>query len=79
MIVISRYLIVKTLSVSYRELIIIILRKKNKKNYIISDSYRLITLENTLVKFLEKVLTIQITKIAEEHNLLSWNQIKVRK
>ena len=67
---ISRHFAAKTLPVSYRESTIIVLRKKNKKNYIISDSYRLITSKNTLAKLLEKVLTIQITKIVEEHNLL---------
>ena len=69
-IAISRYLTAGTLPVSYRESTTITLRKKDKKNYIISDSYRLITLKNTLIKLLEKVLIIQIMKIAEEHNLL---------
>jgi len=68
--VISTYFAAETLSLRYRESTIIALRKKSKKNYTISDSYRLITLKNTLAKLIKKVLAEIITDAAEENDLL---------
>ena len=47
-----------------------ILRKKGKADYLFLGSYRLIALENTLSKILEKVIVDYIVDIAEEHALL---------
>ena len=47
-----------------------ILHKKSKVNYLFLRSYRLIALENTLNKILEKVIVDHIADMAEEHALL---------
>ena len=44
------------LSVCYKESIIIILNKEDKKDYLLSKSYRLITLKNILAKVIKKML-----------------------
>ena len=54
----------------YKKLIIIILYKKNKKDYLLSKSYRLITLKNMLIKIIKKILINCLSYIAEEHSLL---------
>ncbi len=54
----------------YRELITVVLPKKNKKNYSLLDSYRLITLKNILVKIIEKVLITYLSLAIKEHVLL---------
>ena len=51
----------------------IILHKKKKKNYSLSDNYHLIILENTIIKLFKKIVTEHITNIAEKHDLLIWN------
>ena len=53
-----------------REFIIIVLRKKNKKNYIVSSSYRSITLKNSLIKLIKKILAVVLTDMTERFNLL---------
>ena len=58
------------LSRYYKELIIIILCKKNKKNYLLFKSYRLITLKNMLIKIIKKILIIYINYTAEKYSLL---------
>jgi len=55
---------------SLKESITVVLRKEKKKDYSLPGSYRLITLENTLVKVLEKHVANIISKAAEEHRLL---------
>jgi len=60
----------RTILKRLKEFIIIVLRKKGKKNYFLLSSYRLITLENTLVKVLEKYIANIMSKAAEEHRLL---------
>ena len=55
------------LSVYYKELITIILCKKNKKNYLLLKSYRLITLKNILIKIM---LIICLSYIIEKYSLL---------
>jgi hypothetical protein len=69
---ISRALAEGTLPDRYKELIIITLRKEGKKDYSLPSSYRLIALENTLAKVVEKVLVIRLSRAAEEHRLLPW-------
>ena len=53
-----------------RAIIIFILYKKSKTDYLFLGSYRLITLENTLSKILERVIADYIANMAEEHALL---------
>ena len=67
-----RYLIVG-FSEGLKELFTLVLRKKEKKNYLLLDTYRPIALENILVKLAKKVLTIRIAKKAEAEILLPWN------
>ena len=42
-------------------------------------SYRLITLENTLVKVVEKIIVNRLSLAAEQYELLPWTQIGARK
>ena len=63
-------LICSLLLIYYKKLIIIILCKKSKKNYLLSKSYRLITLKNMLIKITKKILIIYLSYIAEEYSLL---------
>jgi len=53
-----------------RSIIIVILRKKGKVDYLILGSYCPITLENTLSKILEKVIADYIADTAKEYALL---------
>ena len=62
--------LVKGLPEGLKELSIFILRKKEKKDYLLLGAYRLIARKNTLVKLAEKVLTIYIVKKAEAKILL---------
>jgi len=55
---------------SLKESITIVLYKEGKKNYSLLGSYRLITLENTLVKVLEKYVANIILEAVEEYRLL---------
>jgi len=55
---------------SLKESIIMVLRKKKKKDYSFLGSYRLIALKNMLVKVLEKHVANIISKAAEEYRLL---------
>jgi len=48
----------------------VVLRKEGKKNYSLLGSYRLIALENMLVKVLEKYVANIILKVVEKHRLL---------
>ena len=58
------------LSAYYKKLITIILHKKSKKNYLLSESYRLITLKNMLAKIIKKILVTYLNYTAEKHSLL---------
>ena len=49
---------------------IFVLRKEEKKNYLLLGAYRLITLKITLLKLAKKVLTIYIVKKVEAETLL---------
>ena len=48
-------------------------KKEGKKNYSLLSTYRLIALKNTLVKLVEKILTMYIAGKAEAETLLPWN------
>ena len=54
----------------YKKLIIIILHKKDKKNYLLLKSYRLITLKNILIKVIKKILVTHLSHTAEKYSLL---------
>jgi len=54
---------------SLKEFIIIVLRKKGKKNYSLLSSYKLITLKNTLAKVLEKYIANIISKVVKKYKL----------
>ena len=64
---------------SLKESITAVLRKKGKKDYSLPGSYRPIALKNTLAKVLEKHVANVMSKAAEEHRLLPWNQMGVRR
>jgi len=68
-----------TIPESLKESITVVLRKEGKKDYSLLGSYRPITLENTLVKVLEKHIANIILEAAEEHRLLPWNQMGARR
>ena len=46
------------------------LKKKEKNDYLLPDTYRPIALENILIKLVKKVLTIYIVRKAEAEILL---------
>jgi len=53
-----------------KSIMMVVLQKEGKADYLIPGSYRPIALENTLSKILEKVIADYIADIAEEHALL---------
>ena len=53
-----------------RAIIIFILYKEGKGDYLFLGSYRLITLENTLSKILERVIADRIVDMAKKYALL---------
>src|SRR6266700_5064024 len=53
-----------------RAIIMVILYKEGKADYLIPRSYRPIALENTLSKILERVIVDYIVNIAKEYALL---------
>jgi len=65
----SRYFANGTILESLKKSIIAVLRKEGKKDYSLLGSYRLITLENTLAKVLEKYIANIMLKIAEKYKL----------
>ena len=54
----------------YKNIIIIILQKANKKDYSLLGSYRPVALKNTLGKILEKIVTERIQEAIEIQRLL---------
>ena len=52
---VTTYLFKGKIPECYKEIIIVILQKANKKDYLLLRSYRLVTLKNTLRKILEKI------------------------
>ena len=53
-----------------KAIIIFILYKESKANYLFLGSYRPITLENTLNKILERLIADYIVDMAKEYTLL---------
>ena len=51
-------------------IIMFILHKEGKVNYLLLGNYRLIALKNTLSKILERVIADHIADTAKEHALL---------
>ena len=62
-----------------RAIIIIILCKEGKVDYLFLRSYWFIALENTLSKILKRVITKCIADTAEKHALLPQSQIGAKK
>ena len=62
--IISYYLRLK------KVIIIFVLYKKGKTDYLLLGSYHFIALENTLSKFLKRVIVDRIIDIAKEYTLL---------
>ena len=60
-------------------MIIFVLHKEGKADYLLPGSYRPIALENTLSKILERVIADRIADMAEEYALLPQSQIGARK
>jgi len=58
------------LSLCLKKFTTVVLHKKKKKNYSLSENYHLIALKNTIVKLLKKIITKHITHTAKEHDLL---------
>ena len=56
-----KYLIIG-FSRELKKLFTLVLRKEEKKNYLLLSAYRFIALENILIKLAEKVLTIYIVR-----------------
>jgi len=67
------YFINGTILKSLKEFIIIVLRKKGKKDYSFLSSYKLIAFKNMLAKVLEKYIVNIILKAVEKYRLLLWN------
>ena len=53
-----------------KESTIIILYKDKKKDYFLLSSYRLIALENTIIKVIKKIITNKIISKAESRGLI---------
>ena len=53
-----------------KELFTLVLKKKEKKDYLLLDTYRLIALENILVKLAKKILLMRIVGKVEAKILL---------
>jgi hypothetical protein len=69
---VSKLLTGDTMLIRFQESTTLALRKEGKKDYSLLGSYRLIALENTLAKVVEKVLTNRLSLAAEEYSLLPW-------
>jgi len=65
----SYYFVNRIILKSFKEFIIVVLRKKGKKDYSLLNSYRLITFKNMLVKVLEKYVVNIILKIIKKYRL----------
>jgi hypothetical protein len=76
---VSKLLAGDTMLIRFQESTTLALCKEGKKDYSLLGNYRLIALENTLTKVMEKVLTNRLSLAAEEHDLLPWTQIGARK
>jgi len=54
----------------FKKITTVMLHKKKKKNYSLSDNYCLIVLKNIIVKLFKKIMTEYITHTAEKYDLL---------
>ena len=59
-IIATTYLLKSKILDYYKETIIVVLRKANKKDYLLLGSYRPVALKNTLGKILEKIVAERI-------------------
>ncbi len=75
----SYYFINGTIPKSLKEFIIVALCKKRKKENFFLSSYRLVALENMLMKVLKKHVANIILKVMEKYKLFPWNQIGGRR
>jgi hypothetical protein len=64
---------------SMRESTTVVLRKAQKEDYTIPQSFRPIALENTIAKLMEKIVAERMANASEEHNLLPWVQMGARR
>ena len=62
-----------------RAIIIFVLCKKGKTDYLLLGSYHFIALKNTLSKILERVIVAYIIDIAKKYTLLLQSQIGARR
>lgn len=67
---ISKCFVDGELSYKLRESTIIVLRKISERDYLLLGSYRLIALENTVAKVMEKALANRMRDVAEKYELL---------
>ena len=58
------------LLIYYKKLTTVILHKKGKKNYLLPESFRSITLKNMLIKVIKKMLITYLNCAAEKYSLL---------
>ena len=54
----------------YKKSITVILHKKSKKNYLLSESFRLIALKNMLIKVIKKILITYLSCTVKKYSLL---------
>jgi len=66
----SAYLEIGYFPIVFREMLTVVLRKKGKVDYLLLSSYRLIALENTLGKVLEKLVIERLLEVLERNSLL---------
>ena len=64
-IIVTTYLFKNKILDCYKETITVILRKANKKDYLLLKSYWLVALKNTLGKILKKIIVERIQKAIE--------------
>ena len=66
-------------STHFKKIIIIILRKSNKKNYTNLSTYKFITLLNILSKTLKFIISKRLYYVIEKHDTLLNTQMKIKK
>ena len=67
---VTTYLLKGNLPDYYKDIIIVVLQKANKKDYSLLGSYRPIALKNTLGKILEKIVVEYMQEAVEAQGLL---------
>ncbi len=70
MLTISKCFVSDVILKIFCEFIMMILRKKKKKDYSLLSSYCLIALKNTITKLIKKLIAEQITDTTEIHSFL---------